>query len=750
MFYPPPENPNLQQDIFNTLIGAKEDLQIPIKQAKAAMLYPPNGLHLLITGPTGTGKTTFANTIHKFAINSGCLKKDAPYIIFNCADYAENKQLLLSQLFGHTKGAYTGAEKEKTGLVDNANGGILFLDEIHRLPPEGQEMLFSLIDRGTYSRLGETKATHSAKVLIIGATTEEPKNTILETFLRRIPMVITLPALNKRPLKVRMQLICSFFQEEALKIGKLLIVEKEVIKMLLLYKCQGNIGQLKNDIRIICANSFIENITTCKTDSIKIKLSQIIENMDKRFFTFEEKKQELMQTFNFNNCENIIFSGTQNNLENDFKYVLLNKKSTDKFYEELLVDIKELINKGYSVDSIKHNIIIQMQKNKLNILKDNIQSENKLKIFSKIITPEIIQIVSSEINSAENLFKEPLKSKIIYSLSLHIETLLSRITIGTNRYNNYSKINIEHKKEYHLAQRIIHKIESLVNIKIPQKEIYLISTFLYSVQYIRKEEIIPILVIAHGDTVAKSMVKVTKELLSLDNIYALDMAMNDKVDDTLEKAVLLAQKIDKGKGILILVDMGSLTTFGEFITKKTGIKTKTLKMVSTPMVIEATRKGATPGITLNELSNDVCSLSSFIGNRVKLSNSIDKNLTFNLNEIDYHSEKLLKILENILIFLDVNKTYNLLNQVLINIEKTYNKPIDFIIKVKFFFHCSCLLERAIKNEPLPYKDLEKYKQKNIHTFNILKKEFSIAEETFGLKIADTELMYVLDLLNIYF
>ena len=70
------------------------------------------------------------------------LKDDSPFIVFNCADYYNNPQLLLSHIFGHVKGAFTGADSEKEGIVEKANGGILFLDEIHRLPPEGQEMIF--------------------------------------------------------------------------------------------------------------------------------------------------------------------------------------------------------------------------------------------------------------------------------------------------------------------------------------------------------------------------------------------------------------------------------------------------------------------------------------------------------------------------------------------------------------------------------------------------------------------------------
>lgn len=72
------------------------------------------------------------------------------------------------------------------------------MDEIHRLPASGQEILFSLIDRGEFRRLGETNNTRKANVLIIAATTEDPDSNLLDTFRRRIPMVITLPNLDSK------------------------------------------------------------------------------------------------------------------------------------------------------------------------------------------------------------------------------------------------------------------------------------------------------------------------------------------------------------------------------------------------------------------------------------------------------------------------------------------------------------------------------------------------------------------------
>lgn len=90
---------------FDKLIGSQTSLKNQIEQAKAAILYPPNGLHTLIVGQTGVGKTLFANMMYKQAKYSKKLDEKSPFIVFNCADYYNNPQLLISHLFGHIKGA---------------------------------------------------------------------------------------------------------------------------------------------------------------------------------------------------------------------------------------------------------------------------------------------------------------------------------------------------------------------------------------------------------------------------------------------------------------------------------------------------------------------------------------------------------------------------------------------------------------------------------------------------------------------
>ena len=97
---------------IDNIIGGNKGLKNCVQQAKPAMLIlPPHGLNTLLLGETGVGKTMFAELMHRFAIESSIFSPEAPFISFNCADYANNPQLLLTRLFGCKKGAYTGVVK---------------------------------------------------------------------------------------------------------------------------------------------------------------------------------------------------------------------------------------------------------------------------------------------------------------------------------------------------------------------------------------------------------------------------------------------------------------------------------------------------------------------------------------------------------------------------------------------------------------------------------------------------------------
>ena len=133
---------------FEKLIGQKGSLRDVVDKCKASISYPPHGLPTLLYGPTGTGKSSIAAMMYEYGINHKILKDNAAFLHVNCSEYANNPELITANLFGYKKGAFTGAESDNVGMIKAAEGGVLFLDEVHCLRPECQEKLFLFMDNG--------------------------------------------------------------------------------------------------------------------------------------------------------------------------------------------------------------------------------------------------------------------------------------------------------------------------------------------------------------------------------------------------------------------------------------------------------------------------------------------------------------------------------------------------------------------------------------------------------------------------
>lgn len=244
---------------FKKMIGADGSLKKLIAKCQETILYPPNGMPLLITGPSGVGKSFLARLIFEEAKRKKVISAKAKFVVLNAADYANNAEILSSALFGYKKGAFTGADHDSLGLVDQADQGYLFLDEVHRLNFESQEKLFSLMDSGQFYPLGENKKPHRVQVRFLFATTENVDNILLKTFLRRIPLQIYMPKYIDRPLNERLQIVLQAFVKEAQTVHRQLKVEQNILNNLLQKDLPGNIGSIQNEIKHLCASAFAEN-----------------------------------------------------------------------------------------------------------------------------------------------------------------------------------------------------------------------------------------------------------------------------------------------------------------------------------------------------------------------------------------------------------------------------------------------------------------------------------------------------------
>ncbi|MVX64951.1 PRD domain-containing protein [Clostridium chromiireducens] len=586
------------QSPFNYLIGANTGLKNQIEQAKAALMYPPNGLHTLIIGGTGVGKSLFANIMYEYSKYIKNLPEDAPFVVFNCADYANNPQLLLSYIFGYIKGAFTGADKEKEGIVEKANGGILFLDEIHRLPPEGQEMVFYFMDTGTYNKLGETDRTRKANVLLIGATTEDPNSTLLNTFIRRIPITLAIPSFDERPIDDQIQLIHYLISKEAQRVNKTIKISAEAIKALIGSTSYGNIGQLKSNIQLACAKGFFNTINTGNTDEcIDINLKLLPPNIKNGILTFGNKIKDNATAWNIiPNTITILPDGNKTFLETDayeppFNIYNIIEDKTSALQEEGMrdEDIKNFITT---------DINIHLKQFYAKFKNDTHRREGLLKIVDK----DIVDFAEEIKALAESKLNRKLNERFIYATSLHFSALFNRIKKKTVSFSSHIELQLSiNSREYEVATEIHALIEQRYNLTIPPIEIEYLALLLTSIQESSHQERVGIVVAAHGSSTATSMVAVARKLFDADNILAVDMPLEMTPSDILETVIEKVKIVDEGKGVLLLVDMGSLNSFGDVITERTNINTRSVDMVSTPLVLEAVRKCSLCDTDLNSV-----------------------------------------------------------------------------------------------------------------------------------------------------
>ncbi len=595
--------------IINKFSEANPSLYTAIEQAKAAILYPPNGMNILLLGETGVGKSTFAGIIYKYAIEMKVKSKDSPFITFNCADYANNPQLLLGQLFGVKKGAYTGADFDKEGLLEKADGGILFLDEVHRLPAEGQEMFFTFMDRGVYRRLGETDSERSAKVIIITATTEDPNMNLLQTFSRRIPMVINIPALRNRGIEERFNLIKQFMIEESSRLGKSIKVSVNSLKAFLFYDCPNNIGQLKSDIQLTCAKAYADFLSNRKED-IRISSLELQPYIREGLYKEVEHRQLWNKLIDINNRYCIF--------DKDEKQMIFEEKDQDEnIYEMLEAKTRELKAKGVEGKQFEEEMESDIEdyfKNYMIRFHNKVDSTN----LENIIEPYIMDIIKRVINFCEAELKRELDKQIRYGLAVHISNSIDRIKRNKKIENpKLNKIRKEYNKEFNIALEALKIIEESIDREVPIDEAGFLTMFLiYNSEKIRnKRNDVNVIIIAHGEGTATSMANAVNGLLGTQYAKGINAPIEEKPQIILEKTKDYIRENSIKSDILFLVDMGSLVTFGREIEKEFKLKTRTIPLVSTLHCIEATRK-AMLGYTLDEIYRDTLEVNNLYDNNV--------------------------------------------------------------------------------------------------------------------------------------
>lgn len=537
------------EQVFKRLIGYDQSLKDAVAGAKATILYPKGKPSILIIAQRGCGAHYFAETVFEFAVKSGVVKNREALLVFDCKAYQENPDYRQKLLFG---------TEDEVGILNQSEDGMLFINHIDMLPAYERRRLLSTKERG----------------ILICRTDLSVDQEIYHSLQERTDFEIKLPNLNERSMEERFQLIQSFLCDEIKNIGKNLEMDSNILSALLLYESDDNVTGLKKDIHTGCVNCYARKGSS-KNKFIEILLSDFPTYVRKGLIYSKTHKEELEELVS----EQYVYA---------FTHSTMLKKQAQKSEEKR--DIYQLIDdrkKKYKKQEIEEeeidayvSIALKEDFQKYyNELSGKISNRNMLE---NIIANKMIEHVDLFLKKAEETFQIKYDEKIMCALCLHMNSALIR-NESKQRVSNEEivQMTVSYPQEYQLAQEFILETEEVFHTRLNVDEIVFVMMFLLEERVTKKQQVVT-LIAMHGDHSAQEVVKTVNILSNENNTYAFNLPLDQNMKEAYEDFKKEIIRIDQGKGIILIYDMGSLRTMAESIAAETNID---IRFVESPITL---------------------------------------------------------------------------------------------------------------------------------------------------------------------
>ena len=569
-FLPQKAAPDSFENTDRIMIGHDGSLANSLQIAKAAIYYPGKKLNVLVKAKPGCGTTHFVYSMYVYGKKAGAFRNDAPFYKINCRHYKNNIEELYDILFRPD-------EMEKS-LFAQARGGMLFIDNADLLSPREKTRLADFLESGQIFSTDRKSFLDCRDTFLTVSCSPAGYS----EFSARMSMVVTLPELSKRPLKEKLDLINYFFTVEANNAKRNIETKREVIEALLLNEFEHNVKGLEMEIKRACATACVR-VVDDPDSNIEVTLYDFNTDIQKSMVRMRLRSESITELL-----------GTQALFIYDSResFQTITYDKTNQLYEDMRLQYAELSKRGVNVETI-HNIINNHVKNlfeQYNYYR-SFNDDYDIEQLSKIVDEKIIRMVSDVIEFCRRDLKKDIRPQVFYGLCLHMNSLIT-LQNNRSRIDDDKVVHIvqDYPREYGVSIQLAQMFEDTYGIKLPMEEIVIITMFFLEDEKEQKEGHPVLLYIFHGNGIAGSLREITNTLTHTNNAYSYDLLLEKSSKDALEEIKTLIQKIDQGKGIIVIYDMGSIKTMLDTISSEVNIKIRYIYFPITLVGLEVARK----------------------------------------------------------------------------------------------------------------------------------------------------------------
>lgn len=736
------ENTSGNGDVFEQLVGYDSSLKEAIASAKAAVLYPEGNPTILITAKHGSGVSHFAKTVFRFAQASGKLKTRAPWILWDCKTLFNDQDKFQEIFLG---------DHEKEGILKKASGGMLILENIDVVSERNLDWLLAFLRGEKIQGQDEWPWQKDYHCITIFSTMKDTNEMMLNLLRGQMDFRISLPSLEERSIEERFLILQKFFKEEAKAMDRMIEVDTSILHALLLYEVTDDIKGLKNDIHTGCANSYVRSYNTEKK-TIVLLMSDFPNYVRKGIMYYRSYKNEIDEMIK-NGCKYTFY---KNQMLRD------NKTAKKDIYQSIDARKRDLERHALTEEEINMAVSNQLESEFEEYFEQLCERVDSIDTLNKMVSEKLISLTRKFLLKAAEQLSCKFSKEIFCGICLHVNSCLIKVSKKQRISNEeIARLLSKYPMHYELVKEFQVELGKEFNVKLNVDDLIFLLMFLLEAKKDVNESKVVTLIAMHGSHAASSIAAVVNVLSDDSNVQAFDMDLDKNVRIVYEELKEKIIKIDQGKGILLIYDMGSIHTMAESIAQETKIAIRCVEVPITLVGIAGSSKAAEMK-TLDEvadyLQDNFSGLQYFRAKPMpEMKPEIEKNeeIIEQMMEESSQEESINEVFEYLgdqFPQFDIDLMKNYLLVIIGQIEHEMNLVLDEDKKIGLIIHIVCLINK-LQQQHTPSVNFMAYSVLGAFgdgryggLFEKMKTFLKPLEETFDVMIQDNEIATIISII----